>query len=117
MVGAKTFFFLLFSEALSLFVGFIVIFIVTFTNSTVFPTMDTLFGPLCTYLEKKLHKGKCSFHVYHDWSICKKIYVGTTLMCLLAKSASKCESYVYGSCDHVHGSESRYAWPTMDNFN
>ena len=38
----NSFFFLLFSEALSLFVGFIV----TFTNSTVFPTMNSTMDTL-----------------------------------------------------------------------
>ena len=42
----QDFFFLLFSEALSLFVGFIVIFIVTFMNSTVFPTMNSTMDTL-----------------------------------------------------------------------
>ena len=53
-----TFFFFLFSEALLLFVGFIVIFIVTFTNSTVFPTMNSTMDTLsvCKYIESIFNK-------------------------------------------------------------
>ena len=42
LIRRQDFFFFLFSEALSLFVGFIV----TFTNSTVFPTMNSAMNTL-----------------------------------------------------------------------
>ena len=85
LVGAKTFFFFLFSEALSLFVGFIVIFIVTFTNSTVFPTMtptmDTLSKMECV-LEVELWYFLLASSSLQPWGF-KKAKMGKSVFKLL----------------------------------
>ena len=95
--GTKTFFFFLFSEALSLFVGFIVIFIVAFTNSTVFPTMNSTMDTLDTWFKGKNAIKKCVQNWYFG-IVCTMPYGYGPSTCIPSTSNLYLGTLIYTAC-------------------